>query len=117
MLGGAVVGGLSARASLGEILRARIRAEAADYNSAPGPLFQGLVQPADAIRHSDGHHMGRPRQLDPDRLVAAAEEAVAAGMLSFQLATTTVSDLDHQLVVDEHDEVIAVLERPVIARA
>lgn len=41
----------------------------------------------------------------------------SAGMVSFQIGYTMVADLDHRIDVDEHDELVAVLERPVVARA
>lgn len=116
VLGGARVGDLPERLTIRELLRARIRGEVAAYNADPGATFAGLVQPADSIRHTDGYRMEEPRPLDPDQLITAAEEAVAADMLSFRLGAETVSDLDRELVVAEHDEVVAVLERPVIAR-
>lgn len=116
-LGSARIGGLPSPVSLGEILRARIRSEVADYNAAPGPVFRGLVQPADSVRHTDGYRMSRPRRLHPDRLVTAAEEAVAAGVLSFQVGSETVTELDRQIAIDEHEEILAVLERSIVARA
>lgn len=116
VLGEARVGDLPERLTIRELLRARIRREVAAYNADPGATFRGLVQPADSIRHTDGYRMQEPRPLDPDQLIAAAEEAVAADMLSFRLGAETVSDLDRELVVAEHGEVVAVLERPVIAR-
>lgn len=115
-LGRAHVDGLPAVISLGELLRNRIRTDVARYNAEPGPVFKGLVQPADAIRHSDGHHMRIPRRLDADRLIAAAEEAVAAGILWFVLGDENVSDLARRIDVEQQDEVIAVLRRPVVSR-
>lgn len=115
-LGGAEVGGLSATTSLRDILRIRIRSEVARYNAAPGTVFDGLVQPADAVRHRDGHHLATPRPLDPDRLVTAAEEAVAAGVLGFLLEGDFVTELDRDIHVDDHEELVLVLQRPVVAR-
>lgn len=114
-LGGARIADLPARITLGELLRARIHAEVAAYNADPGPTFSGLVQPEDSVRHTDGYRMEQPRPLDPGQLVTAAEEAVTAGMLSFRVGDETVTDLEREIDVDGHDEVVAVLERPVIA--
>lgn len=116
-LGGGRVKGLATRSSLREIIRARITGEVADYNAELGTVFTGLVQPEDSIRHSDGYHMDRPRELDATQLITAAEEAVAAGMLTFRLGEQTVDALDRDITVDEYDEIVAVFERPVIARA
>lgn len=114
-LGGARIADLPARVTLGELLRKRIDVEVAAYNADPGPTFSGLVQPEDSVRHTDGYRMEAPRSLDAGQLVAAAEEAVTAGMLSFRVGGETVTELRHEIDVEEHDEVVAVLERPVIA--
>lgn len=114
-LGSAQVADLPARVTLGELLRARINAEVAAYNADPGPTFSGLVQPEDSVRHTDGYRMDAPRPLDAGQLVTAAEEAVAAGMLSFRVGDETLTELRHEIDVENHDEVVAVLERPVIA--
>lgn len=103
--------------SLGQILRTRIRSEVAGYNADPGPLFVGMVQPADSIRGRDGYRMHRPRRLDADRLVTAAEEAVSAGMLGFLVEGELVTDLGRTIDVERHDELVAVFQRPVVARA
>lgn len=116
VLGRAHVDGLPTVVSLGELLRIRIRSDVARYNAEPGPVFQGLVQPADSVRHSDGHHMKAPRVLDADRLVVAAEEAVAAGILWFVLGEEDITDLARRIDVEQEDEIIAVLRRPIVAR-
>lgn len=114
-LGRSHLADLPTTASLGVLLETRIRREVAAYNRDPGQVFVGLVQPHDAIRHRDGFRMRTPRQLDVDAAVAAAREAVAAGMLAFQLGDDRVTDLEQVVDVDAHDEVLAVLERPVVA--
>jgi hypothetical protein len=115
-LGRAVVTDLPGRVSLGVLLQHRIRAEVAAYNADPGDVYVGFVQPEDATRYSDGHRMRRPRRLDADRFVLAAEQAVAAGLLRFEVAGTVVTDLDAELDVAATAVVLAVLERPVVAR-
>ena len=114
-LGRARLEGLPARLTVGELLARRVRADVTVYNADPGPVFAGLVQPADAIRHSDGFHLRRPRPLEADVLVAAAQQAVRAGLLRVQAGEAMLDDLDAQLAADEHDEVVAVLARPVVA--
>lgn len=106
---------LPASLSLGALLDRRIRTEVETYNEQPGPVFVGLVQPADSIRHSDGFRMRQARELDVDVAVAAARHAVAVGTLAFQLGDERVTDLEAAVDVDEHEEVVAVLERPVVA--
>ena len=114
-LGRAHVSGLPAEASLGAILDARVRSDVARYNEAPGPVFEGLVQPADSVRYSDGHRMQNPRLLDADHLVAAAREAAAAGILWFIVHDRTVTDLGDSVDVDGCEEIAAVLRRPIVA--
>lgn len=109
--------GLPSTLSLGALLDTRIRTEVADYNRAPGPVFVGLVQPEDSIRYSDGYRMRQPRPLDAEVAITAARQAVEAGMLAFQLGDERVTDLDRPVVPDDVDEVLAVLERPVVAAA
>jgi hypothetical protein len=88
----------------------------AAYNADPGPVFRGLVQPADAVRHSDGFRMREPRLLDAELLIAAAEEATGLGLLQLRLDDRPVG-LDELITPADHDELIAVLERSVVASA
>jgi hypothetical protein len=115
-LGRAVVRGLPRTVTLRALLGRRIRDEVAAYNRKPGPVYVGFVQPQDAMRYSDGHRMRRPRELDAERFVLAAEQAAEAGLLSFRVGERTVTDLDTEVVPADLDELVAVLERPVVAR-
>lgn len=115
-LGGAEVTGLPARCTLDELLAARVRQDVATYEAAPGTVFRGLVQPRDAVRHSDGHHLPTPRPLDAAAMHAAAREAVTAGILSLRVDGARVDDLDAQIDVAAHEEVTVVLQRSVVAR-
>ena len=107
---------LPERLTLRALLARRIRDEVAVYNAEPGPVYVGFVQPEDAVRYSDGHRMRRPRRLDAERFVQAAEQAAEAGLLRVALGETLVSDLDVEVALAEHDELVLVLERPVVAR-
>ena len=116
-LGRRTVRDLPVRTSIRTILEQAIRTEVAAYNADPGPVYVGFVQPEDAMRYSDGHRMHRPRTLDPDRFVQAALEAVGAGLLRFRIdGQVETDDLDLPVDVDTVGEVVAVLERPVVAR-
>jgi hypothetical protein len=115
-LGRATLVGLPGRLTIRALLGRRIRDEVAVYNRDPGPVYVGFVQPEDAMRYRDGHRMRRPRPLDADRFVLAAEQAVEAGLLSFRVGDRTVDDLDVEVTPAELDEVVAVMERPVVAR-
>ena len=115
-LSGATVEDLPERATLRQILTQRLQAEVATYNRERGPKFQGLVQPADAVRYSDGFKMASPRTLDDAQLFAAVEEAVKAGMVTFRFAQRTFADLDEELDLGEDDQLTIVMRRPIIAR-
>jgi hypothetical protein len=115
-LGRTTLVGLPARLTIGALLERRIRDEVAAYNRAPGPVYVGFVQPEDAVRYSDGHRMRRPRRLDADRFVLAARQAVEVGLLWFRVVDRTVGDLDVEVAPADLDEIVAVLERPVVAR-
>lgn len=116
VLGGTRIVDLPDEVSVRDVVRTRIRGEVAAYNDDPGPVFHGLVQPADAVRHSDGFRMRQPRPLDAESLIAAAEEAIGLGLLRLRLDDRPV-DLDELIAPADHDELIAVLERSVVASA
>lgn len=101
--------------TVGELLEHRVRTELAAYNAQPGRVLIGLVQPADAIRHSDGFRVRRPRELDPTIATAAAREAVELGVLALVVDGERITDLDHRLDLGGIDEVLVLHERPVIA--
>ena len=116
VLGGAEVTGLAERPTLGALVEHRVRHEVAAYNADPGPVYRGLVQPEDATRYSDGLRMPAPRPLDADRFVTAVREAVAAGLLRFRVGDDELADLEAVVDLSDHDEVDAVMDRPVVAR-
>jgi hypothetical protein len=116
VLGGTRVADLPDEVSVRDVVRTRIRGEVAAYNADPGPVFRGLVQPADAVRHSDGFRMREPRPLDAELLIAAAEEATGLGLLRLRLDGRPV-DLDELITPADHGELVAILERSVVASA
>lgn len=111
------VEGLTGEASLRDIIRARIDTEVAAYNRDPGTVYVGMVQPEDAIRHSDGFRMRSPRPLDGDQLLTAVDEAVSAGVVSFIIDERTVDDLDAVLDLGTTESITTVMSRPIVARA
>ena len=116
VLGGAVVEGLQERTTLGQLLRARIHHEVAVHNQDPGSVYRGLVAPEDGIRHSDGFRMPRPRQLDAERFVRAAREALTAGVVHVRVGDQTFDDFATPLDLRDVDEVVVVMDRPIVAR-
>jgi hypothetical protein len=116
VLGGAQVTGLADQVTVRDVLRTRIRSEVATYNADPGPVFRGLVQPADGVRHSDGFQMQQPRPLDAELLIAAAEEATRLGLLRLRVDGRPV-DLDEIITPADHGELAATLERSIVASA
>ncbi len=114
VLGGATVTGLADEVTVRDVLRARIRSEVATYNADPGPVFRGLVQPADGVRHSDGFRMRQPRPLDAESLIAAAEEASRLGLLRLHLDGRD-AELDEVITTADHRELVAILERSIVA--
>lgn len=115
-LGRRLLTGVPERLTVRELLAHRVRADVAAYNAEVGPVYRGLVQPADSIRHSDGFRMRRPRPQDADVYVAAVEEAVDADLLAVRLGPRLATDLDARLDLGGHDEAVVVLERPVVVR-
>jgi hypothetical protein len=114
VLGGVLVTDLPDEVSVRDVVRTRIRGEVATYNADPGPVFRGLVQPADAVRHSDGFRLREPRPLDAELLIAAAEEAIGLGLVRLRLDDRSVEP-DELITPAEHDALIALLERSVVA--
>ena len=116
LLSQATVECLPDRAALRDILANRVDAEVAAYNADPGLHYRGLVQPEDAIRYSDGFRMRTPGPLDAQHLYRAVEEAVDAGVVVFHIGEVTVSNLDHEVEVDDEHLITTVLRRPIVAR-
>jgi hypothetical protein len=104
------------RMTLEELLEHRVRHDVAVHARAPGRVFRGLVQPQDAVRHSDGHHLTTVRRLDPEPLVAAAHEAVSIGLLVLRVGDRALSELDAVIDVTSSAEVVAELRRSIVAR-
>jgi hypothetical protein len=107
--------GLPARLTVRELLEHRVRLDVATHARAPSRVFRGLVQPADAIRHSDGHRLPSARTLDAEPMVAAAHAAVTAGLLAVRAGGEVLQDLDAVIELTAGDEVVAELRRPVVA--
>ena len=63
------------RVTLRELIRRRIRQEAAEFNAAGTAMFRGLVQPSPAERTPDGYRLRPGRRIDPDEQFARAVEA------------------------------------------
>lgn len=107
---------LPAEVTVRDLLEARIRSEVARFNEGDERVFVGLVQPEDAIAHTDGFHLPEHRTLDADQQVGAALEAVARGIVGFELDGTGIESLDHRVDVAGSERLVLHLSRPVVAR-
>lgn len=111
------VSDLPPRMSLRDLLELRIRTEVDRFNrDGQARVFVGLIQPADSIAYSDGFHLDGPRELDADRQIATALEAVGLGLLSFELDGKEIESLDDELDVEGAERLTVHLRRPVVAR-
>jgi hypothetical protein len=100
--------GLPERITARELIRLRVREEVARYNLAPGPHFQGLVQPSGAEAEAGGYRMPAPRRLDWELQADAAEQAFARNGFFMLAGDRQVEDLDEVVSLTEDPEVVFV---------
>lgn len=120
LLAEGLLGAAPERLTVAELVRLRVEREVAAYNRSPGPVFRGLVQPHDAVAHSDGFHLSHPRRLDPDHLARAAEQALQAGLLRVHVggaADGAGAALEPAELLDlrGEPEIVFVKQRPLVA--
>jgi hypothetical protein len=77
-----------------ELIRLRVREEAARYNAAPAPRFHGLVRPDGAETSPDGYLLRVPRRLDWERQADAAERAFTRNGFFMLTGDKQIEDLD-----------------------
>jgi hypothetical protein len=105
---------VSTSMSVRELLAARVRREVEAFNANPGPVFAGLVQPTDAEIEINGYRLGRRRQLDADRQVAAACAAFERGGFLLLVGDEQLESLDDRFVVEPDLEIHFVKLVPLI---
>lgn len=115
VLGHGRLTGLPPTVALGELLRRRVTAEAEAANAAPSRTVTGLVQPHDAVRHSDGFRRPAAGHLDVGAHVSAAVAALEVGLVSARAGDRTWIGAETEVPVADLDELTIVLQRPIVA--
>jgi len=88
------------RVSAREIVRARVAAEVAQYNSADGlPPVTGWMTPAEPERRLNGARRERRRPLDTERQIDVALEAIRKRRVILLFNGVQVEDLDAPLLL------------------
>jgi len=93
-------------ATLRDVIRGRVEAEAAEFNATRGDLYRGLVVPGDAERTLNGPRVLRP--IDAGRQVEAALEAFVRGRLLVLVDGRQRESLDEPLELRADSEVVFV---------
>ncbi|MET9311504.1 hypothetical protein ABZX12_06735 [Kribbella sp. NPDC003505] len=89
--------GISSRTTLRDLVRTRVREEVARFNTAPQPIFRGLVMPEGGSPAEDGFRLPRQRQLDWERQADRAIEAFGRNGFFVLVDDRQVTELDEQL--------------------
>jgi hypothetical protein len=90
----------SRHVSAREIVRARVAAEVAHYNSADGlPPFAGSATPAEPERALNGPRRERRRPLDTERQIEVALEAIRKRRVILLFNGVKVEDIDAPLLL------------------
>lgn len=97
-----------------DLIRHRVREEAARFNAGPSPIFNGLAQHTDSESTLNGHAFLRPRRLDPAAQAEAALTAFTRNGFFVFVAGRQVDDLDEELLLAETDVVSFVRLVPLV---
>ncbi|MFF4545243.1 hypothetical protein [Streptomyces sp. NPDC001435] len=92
------VAGQPERMTVRELIRLRVREEAARHNARPTNPFNGLVRPDDAETELNGYRLREPRRIDWQRQADIAERAFLSNGFFVLAGDRQVEDLDE--VVD-----------------
>ncbi|MEV0178403.1 hypothetical protein AB0I54_03705 [Streptomyces sp. NPDC050625] len=92
------VAGQPERMTVRELIRLRVREEAARHNARPTNHFNGLVRPDDAETELNGYRLHEPRRIDWQRQADIAERAFLSNGFFILAGDRQVEDLDE--VVD-----------------
>ena len=94
------VASLPERMTVRELIRLRVREEAARHNAAPSDRFAGLVRPDDATDELDGCRLREPRRIDGERQAKIAEDAFGRNGFVVLAGDRQVEDLDEEIDLD-----------------
>jgi len=91
--------GVDSRITLRDLIRTRVREEAARYNAKPagGDVFRGLVMPDGAVPAPGGFRMPNPRRVDWEEQAGKALEAFGRNGFFVLVAGRQVTDPDETL--------------------
>ncbi|WP_405612684.1 hypothetical protein [Streptomyces sp. NBC_00076] len=92
------VAGLPEQMTVRELIRLRIREEAARHNTRPSDRYNGLVRPDDAETDLNGYRLREPRHIDWQRQAEIAERAFLTNGFFVLAGERQVEDLEE--VVD-----------------
>ncbi|MGW7409531.1 hypothetical protein ACWGI9_38560 [Streptomyces sp. NPDC054833] len=92
------VAGQPERMTVRELIRLRVREEAARHNARPTNHFNGLVRPDDAETELNGYRLREPRRIDWQRQADIAERAFLSNGFFVLAGDRQVEELDE--VVD-----------------
>jgi hypothetical protein len=92
------VAGLPERMNVRELIRLRVREEAARHDVRPSARFNGLVRPDNAETELNGYRLREPRRIDWERQAEIAERAFLANGFFVPAGERQAGDLDE--VVD-----------------
>jgi hypothetical protein len=110
----ALLAGVPSPITLRDLIRFRVREEVARYNAAPGPRFNGLVQPSDAEVTLNSYAIARPRRLDWEKQAKTAVDAFARNGFFVFVGDRQVDDLDSELTLADTDVVSFVRLVPLV---
>ncbi|MBZ0114419.1 MAG: hypothetical protein K8J08_18295 [Thermoanaerobaculia bacterium] len=97
---------VSERVTVGDIISARVRQEATDFNKAQdGQVFRGLVQPTDTERHLNGYRLKKAKVVDPEVQIVKALEAFGQNGFLVLVDDRQVESLDEEIVVTRTSKV------------
>ncbi|MBG0831648.1 hypothetical protein HS041_28360 [Planomonospora sp. ID67723] len=80
-----------------ELVRLRVREEAARHNAAPSHHFRGLVKPTDAETELNSYRMRTARRLDGEQQADATEAAFARNGFLLLVGDRPIEDLDTEI--------------------
>ncbi|MFD0902652.1 hypothetical protein [Actinomadura sediminis] len=91
------VAGLPGRMTVRELIRLRVREEAARHGASPSGRFDGLVRPDGGEARPDGNRPRDPRELDWERRAEIAERAFLGNGFIVFAGDRQVEDLDAEV--------------------